>query len=101
MLRDSRPSPRCEPGGRVLPFRLKSARLGAEASRPRGEASDARRHPKDEIMATSGNAPSSSLGGGGQFERGLSIEDAERLAAAFKPSWELDEAPFTAGNGID
>jgi hypothetical protein len=26
---------------------------------------------------------------------GLSAEEAERLAAAFKPSWEFDEAPFT------
>src|SRR5579864_8119415 len=27
----------------------------------------------------------------------LSSEDAERFASEFKPSWEFDEAPFTAG----
>jgi hypothetical protein len=35
---------------------------------------------------------------------GLSPEEAERLAAAFKPSWEFDEAPFTpfaGGAGLD
>src|SRR4051794_19892987 len=91
MPRDSRATPRCETGGRVLPFRLKSARL-AEARRPRGgEASSTRRHRKDENMATSSNVPNASMSGGVPFERGLSIEDAERLAAAFKPSWELDE----------
>jgi len=53
-------------------------------------------------MATSGNVPNAStLGGGTPFERGLSIEDAERLAAAFKPSWELDDAPFAAGAPMD
>src|SRR4051794_41750077 len=28
----------------------------------------------------------------------LSAEDAERFASEFKPSWELDEAPFAAGS---
>jgi hypothetical protein len=53
-------------------------------------------------MATSGNVPNASTQGGDvQFERGFSIDDAERLAASFKPSWEFDEAPFSAGNGMD
>src|SRR5580698_4970040 len=35
-----------------------------------------------------------------EFARGrLSPEEAERLASTFRPSWELDDAPFTgAGN---
>ena len=36
---------------------------------------------------------------GGFEASGLSPDEAERLAAAFKPSWEFDEAPFTQGNG--
>ena len=40
--------------------------------------------------------------GGFEASSGLSAEEAERLAAAFKPSWEFDEAPFAPmapGNG--
>ena len=31
---------------------------------------------------------------------GLSPEEAERLAASFKPSWEFDDAPFTQATGL-
>ncbi len=31
---------------------------------------------------------------------GLTPEDAERLAAAFRPSWELDDAPFTGAGTL-
>jgi hypothetical protein len=45
-----------------------------------------------------GNFPESSAKLEGGFEAsGLSPEEAERFAAAFKPSWELDEAPFAEG----
>jgi len=30
----------------------------------------------------------------------LTPEDAERLAANFRPIWELDDAPFAQGNGL-
>ena len=30
----------------------------------------------------------------------LSPEEAERLAASFRPIWELDDAPFAQGNGL-
>src|ERR1700690_1843916 len=30
----------------------------------------------------------------------LSVEDADRLADSFRPAWELDDAPFTQGNGL-
>ncbi|MGO8993251.1 MAG: hypothetical protein ACLQVI_07970 [Polyangiaceae bacterium] len=46
------------------------------------------------LSGSSGKQPD-----GGFEASGLSPEEAERLAAAFKPSWELDEAPFTQGNG--
>src|ERR1700728_169870 len=36
---------------------------------------------------------------GGFEASGMSPEEAERLAAAFKPSWEFDEAPFVQANG--
>src|SRR5258706_5254511 len=43
------------------------------------------------------NDPSSPAPGeqGTFANAGLSPDDFERLAAAFRPSWELDEAPFT------
>jgi hypothetical protein len=45
-----------------------------------------------------GNFPESSAKLEGGFEAsGLSPEEAERFAAAFKPSWEFDEAPFAEG----
>ncbi len=45
-----------------------------------------------------GNFPESSAKLEGGFEAsGLSPEDADRFAAAFKPSWEFDEAPFAEG----
>jgi hypothetical protein len=40
------------------------------------------------------NFPKSALGGE------ISPEDAERFAASFRPSWELDDAPFAAGGGL-
>jgi hypothetical protein len=30
----------------------------------------------------------------------LSLDDAERLAATFRPSWELDDAPFTGAGSL-
>jgi hypothetical protein len=30
----------------------------------------------------------------------LTPEDSERLAASFRPAWELDDAPFAQGNGL-
>src|SRR5262245_53105561 len=43
-------------------------------------------------MANSaGNDIPKALEAGGE----ISPEDAERFAAAFRPSWELDDAPFT------
>jgi hypothetical protein len=45
-----------------------------------------------------GNFPESSAKLEGGFEAsGLSPDEAERFAAAFKPSWEFDEAPFAEG----
>src|ERR1700722_11600771 len=82
---------------RVLPFSLKSAR-------PRREIPLTRRHPKDlssmttpaqtNLSGSSGKPPD----GGGFEASGLSPEEAERLAAEFKPSWELDE-PVALANG--
>lgn len=48
-------------------------------------------------MANSaGNDIPNSLEAGGE----ISPEDAERFAAAFRPSWELDDAPFTQGTAL-
>lgn len=35
--------------------------------------------------------------GGGTAAKELTAEDFERLATIFRPSWKLDDAPFTAG----
>jgi hypothetical protein len=32
---------------------------------------------------------------------GFSVEEADRLAASFKPSWEFDDAPFAQGGSMD
>jgi hypothetical protein len=48
-------------------------------------------------MANSaGNDIPNSLEAGGE----ISPEDAERFAAAFRPSWELDDAPFTQAPAV-
>src|SRR5580658_3727787 len=36
--------------------------------------------------------------GGGAGAKELSPDDFERLATIFRPSWKLDDAPFTAGD---
>jgi len=59
-------------------------------------------------MATSAHGNSNPIGSSvkspevGFEASGLSAEEAERLAAAFRPSWEFDEAPFAQGSpGLD
>lgn len=48
-------------------------------------------HPK-------GSSGSKRGKGAGAATKELSADDFERLATIFRPSWKLDEAPFTAGN---
>src|SRR5579859_2361867 len=42
-------------------------------------------------------AGTAAKGDGGGQPAGLAPEDADRIASAFVPSWQFDEAPFTAG----
>jgi hypothetical protein len=53
-------------------------------------------HPGDRNLGTKpGN------GGAAVFVNAkLSFDDAERLAASFRPSWELDDAPFTGAGTL-